>query len=113
MPIRPQRPFEHEATFKELVGYGKNRRFDEVIDKGGSGGVWWGCRPQGCGRQAYRDVFTASPARRHPTRDNRKLRYDDDQRPCQRGFDYALLVSPDDPAKKKAIDDRFATRWNR
>ena len=32
MPIRPQRPFEHEATLEELAGFGKNRRFDQVID---------------------------------------------------------------------------------
>ncbi len=39
--------------------------------EGGSGGVWRGCRPQGCGRQAYREVFTTAPARRHPTRNKR------------------------------------------
>ncbi len=32
MPIRPQRPFEHDATLEELAGFGKNRRFDAVID---------------------------------------------------------------------------------
>jgi hypothetical protein len=32
MPIRPQRPFEQEATLEELAGFGKNRRFDAVID---------------------------------------------------------------------------------
>lgn len=32
MPIRPQRPFDHEATLEELAGFGKNRRFDTVID---------------------------------------------------------------------------------
>jgi len=35
-----------------------------------------GSRPQGCGREAYRDVFTASPARRHPARRHRTLKCD-------------------------------------
>ena len=39
--------------------------------QGGSGGAWRGCHQQGCWCQAYRDVFTASPARRHPTREAR------------------------------------------
>ena len=41
--------------------------------QGGAGGVWWGCQPHGCGWQAYRDVFTASPARRHPLRKSRAI----------------------------------------
>lgn len=32
MPIRPQRPFKHEATLEDLAGFGKNRCFDAVID---------------------------------------------------------------------------------
>jgi hypothetical protein len=40
----------------------------DAIYPGGPGGGGRGCRQQGCCRQAYRDVFTASPARRHPAR---------------------------------------------
>lgn len=36
----------------------------------GSGGGGRGCRQQECCRQAYREVFTASPARRLPARDS-------------------------------------------
>ncbi|WP_374235665.1 MULTISPECIES: 2Fe-2S iron-sulfur cluster-binding protein [unclassified Thiocapsa] len=32
MPIRPQRSFEHEANLEEPAGFGKNRRFDAVVD---------------------------------------------------------------------------------
>jgi hypothetical protein len=32
MPMRPQQRFDHEATLEELAGFGKNRRFDAVID---------------------------------------------------------------------------------
>lgn len=32
MPIRPQPHFDQEATLEELAGFGKNSRFDVVID---------------------------------------------------------------------------------
>lgn len=32
MPIRPQHPFEYADTLDELAGFGKNRRFDAVIE---------------------------------------------------------------------------------
>lgn len=32
MPMRPQRPFDHEATLDEFAGVGKNSRFDATID---------------------------------------------------------------------------------
>ncbi|RKT43080.1 hypothetical protein [Thiocapsa rosea] len=32
MPIRPQPHFDHEGTLEELAGFGKNSRFDVVID---------------------------------------------------------------------------------
>jgi len=32
MPNAQRRPFDHEAALEALVGVGKNRRIDEVID---------------------------------------------------------------------------------
>ena len=37
---------------------------DTVTFEGGVGAPMAGCRPHGCGRQAYRDVFTASRPRK-------------------------------------------------
>ncbi len=57
---------DQPITFKTLYPAPVTRRPIE----GGSGEGWRGCRQQGCCRQAYRDVFTASPASPHPARDS-------------------------------------------
>jgi putative ABC transport system permease protein len=56
------------ATNKPLPARARRRRTRRPIP-GGPGGGWRGCRQQGCCRQAYRDVFTAPPARHHPARE--------------------------------------------